>query len=46
MGFLDTIRERFARDDEDDYYDDYYNEGDDDGDFYEDQPREPPSICA
>ncbi|RVU98614.1 cell division protein SepF [Coriobacteriales bacterium OH1046] len=39
MGFLDTIRERFARDDEDDYYDDYYSE-DDDGDFYEDQPRE------
>lgn len=40
MGFFDTIRERFARDDEDDYYDDYYNEGDDDSDFYEDQPRE------
>jgi len=39
MGFLDSIRDRFARNADDDYYDDYYDDIDDGDDYYEEQPR-------
>ncbi len=39
MGFLDSIRERFAGGGDDDYYDDYYDEDGGDG-YYNEQPRE------
>jgi cell division inhibitor SepF len=40
MGFLDTIRERFAGGGDDYYDDDYYDDGGDEGGYYEERPRE------